>query len=95
MIQPGMEYLYNYVVKDSIDNKFQIHDQNNAPMITKLPVRFERATNEQEASFKEKIVKKLRSKTYCYVDGKILFGELAILHLLRKGKWDGVWVDNY
>src|SRR6266481_1850001 len=28
-------------------------------------------------------------------DGKPIFAELAILDLLGKGGWDGVWVDTY
>jgi len=29
------------------------------------------------------------------IDGEPLFGELAILRLLQKDGWDGVWVDTY
>jgi hypothetical protein len=29
------------------------------------------------------------------IEGEPLFGELAILRLLQKDGWDGVWVDTY
>ena len=36
-----------------------------------------------------------QAKRLVLVDGKEMFGELAILEYLRKDGWDGVWVDTY
>ena len=36
-----------------------------------------------------------RVKPLVEVDGEPLFGELAILRLLQKDGWDGVWVDTF
>ncbi len=35
------------------------------------------------------------SKTVVAHDGRILFGELAILRYLEKDQWKGVWVDTF
>ena len=34
-------------------------------------------------------------KPLVQIDGEPLFGELAVLRLLQKDGWDGVWVDTY
>jgi hypothetical protein len=36
-----------------------------------------------------------RNKTLFEFNGKPLFGELAVLHWLKKDGWDGVWVDTF
>lgn len=39
--------------------------------------------------------KTYRTKPLVRMDGQALFGELAILRLLERDGWDGVWVDTF
>ena len=41
------------------------------------------------------LAKTYTNKPLVHIDGEDLFGELALLRLLQKDAWDGVWVDTF
>lgn len=68
---------------------------DNGVEVTKLRIRFEQATAEAAEIAKHNIVSAHSTKNCVKINDKILFGELAILHLLETDNWQGIWIDSY
>lgn len=42
-----------------------------------------------------RLVRQHRTKSLVVAEGKLTFGELAVLGCLNSDGWDGVWIDDY
>ncbi len=60
--------------------------------IPNLIIPFSRWTGE---GLSQDVAGSYHNKTLFELEGEPVFGELAVLRLLQKDGWDGVWVDTY